>query len=126
MARVTEAQVKAVADGLGAKTITAPIDAAHAHLDALVTGLSEAQLTQIELYLAAHYAVLGTPTAHLTGTGAGGVSISASGEFGRGLDATLYGQMAKRLDTSGKLAEQDRAMNGNAAAGATVAAFEVV
>jgi hypothetical protein len=64
--------------------------------------LSEARLKQIELYLAAH--LLSMRDQRKKQVKAGDVSITYQGETSTGLQATLYGQQAITLDTSGTLA----------------------
>lgn len=65
--------------------------------------LSEEELTEIETWLAAHYIAL-TSERVAKKEGAGGASIEYAGEFGAGLSATQYGQVAIALDASGTLA----------------------
>lgn len=115
-ARVTDAQVRTHARLGATDPVQAAIDTATIRVDALIgTGQSDAKLTLIELWLASHYAVLAVPSARLTGHSQGGQSISASGQFGKGLDATVYGQTAKGLDSSGTLAAEDAAATSSAA-----------
>lgn len=69
-------------------------------------GLSAARLTQIELYLSAHFAIITLEKGGLTRQ-----KIGESEDFFQtwtntavGLNATRYGQQATTMDTSGKLA----------------------
>lgn len=113
MARVTAAEVQALAPGLGTKTITTEIDTANALVTDLLAGdFDEPRLKLIETWLAAHFAVAGITTAHLAGSSQSGVSVSVTGEFGMGLTSTEYGQRAMALDTTGKLALHNRATSG--------------
>lgn len=66
------------------------------------TGLAAATLTDIETFLAAHFASLKDPRAKSENI-AGEYSYTVQGETGKNLDATYYGQMAKMLDTTGTL-----------------------
>ena len=65
------------------------------------TYLSSSQLTQIELYVAAHMYALLDPQPERES--AGRASNKYMGDFGTGLKATYWGQMALVLDTSGLL-----------------------
>lgn len=65
------------------------------------TYLSSDQLTQIELYIAAHLYALLDPQP--ISESAGRASNKYMGSFGIGLKATYWGQMALVLDTSGLL-----------------------
>lgn len=65
------------------------------------TGLSAARIKRVGLFLAAHLASSNSPATQSESIG--GVSYTRQGQTGLGLDSTYYGQMAKTLDTSGKL-----------------------
>lgn len=65
-------------------------------------GLSEARLTQIETWLAAHFVAIRDQRAKSMSISGEG-SVTYQGETGMGLNATLYGQQAMMLDTSGTL-----------------------
>ena len=67
-------------------------------------GLSDDRLTQIELYLAAHFAALNDPRMESEEIG-GEYKSKVQGKTEMNLDATFYGQTAKLLDTSGTLAQ---------------------
>jgi len=58
-------------------------------------------LTQIELYLSAHFASV--RQRQLTEEVLGDASRKYTGKFGTGLDATQYGQTAQALDYLGGL-----------------------
>lgn len=68
-------------------------------------GLGNAMLAEIERWLAAH--LLATRDQRVQSEsvdGAGGYSVTFQGRTDMGLDATIYGQQVKILDTSGTLA----------------------
>ena len=65
-------------------------------------GLSDALLTEIETWLAAH--LLSMRDMRVDSRSIGDVSFDYQGQTGFGLDATTYGQQVKLLDTSGRLA----------------------
>ena len=67
-------------------------------------GLNEALLTQIERYLAAHFAVLSYPSVQREAVGPLS-STYAIGRTGTGLENTRYGQQAIALDPTGLLKE---------------------
>jgi hypothetical protein len=67
------------------------------------TTLDEDDLSDIECWLSAHF-VASTRELQAKSEGADGASISYQGQTAMGLDATLYGQQVKILDTTGKLA----------------------
>ncbi len=73
--------------------------------------LTEATLTQIELYLAAHYCSLREPQIYEEELG-GRDSIAkekrSKANVGIGLNATWFGQQAVMLDTSSTLAEMSQ------------------
>ena len=64
--------------------------------------LSEGRLTHIETYLAAHFITVYEPVA--VSEQAGPVSADYHGKSGRILHASIHGQMAIMLDTTGGLA----------------------
>jgi len=68
----------------------------------LGTTLSEAILTEIEKWMAAHM-IVSTRERMSKDEGAGGAYIKWSGQWGMGLNFTPYGQMAVALDTTGVL-----------------------
>lgn len=65
--------------------------------------LSDDRLKEIERYLTAHLITTG-PERMATAEDIGDVSVKYLGKSGEGLNASPHGQMAKRLDTTGKLA----------------------
>lgn len=93
---LTDAQIQAFID-----TATLVVDA-----NLLDKGLSTDLLTQIETWLAAH--LLSMRDQRTSARKIGDVSFTYQGQTGLGLDATLYGQQVKLLDTSGTLASLGR------------------
>lgn len=65
--------------------------------------LSANRLTQIELYLAAHFASTADPRMQSEAV-AGEYQYRTQGQTGQKLEATFYGQQVLLLDTSGTLA----------------------
>lgn len=65
-------------------------------------GLGDALLTDIETWLSAH--LLSMRDQRVSGRSIGDVSFQYQGQTGLGLDATIYGQQVKVLDSSGTLA----------------------
>jgi len=107
--RVTDADVKTILE----TTIDCVpfINAAHVIVDdtLLSTGYSEERLTQIELWLAAHYACMRDPREAMLQLGQAGVGVTFEGTTGLGLDFSRYGQQVKVMDTSGILSTLGRA-----------------
>lgn len=66
-------------------------------------GVASATLTEIEKYLAAHFLSLRDQRV-ASEAFPSGFRLSYQGKTGMGLDGTQYGQMAKALDSSGRLA----------------------
>lgn len=89
---LTTAQIQAFID-----TATLVVDA-----NLVDKGLSTDLLTQIETWLTAH--LLSMRDQRTSSRQIGDVSFTYQGQTGLGLDATLYGQQVKLLDTSGTLA----------------------
>lgn len=97
-------------------------------LGAVTPAISSARLTQIELYLAAHFAVLAWEK--------GGVEDAAIGESKEsyhristrslGLTSTRFGQQAIALDTSGTLAAMDATAQAAVSGSGKKALFRVV
>lgn len=65
--------------------------------------LSAAMLTQIELYLAAHYVALTEEGGALTRDKMGDADTSLANIYDMGLQGTRYGQQALSLDSTGAL-----------------------
>lgn len=104
MALVTDAQVKAIIDT--ARDTTPFIDTADLIINEEFVGssLSVGRLTQIELYLAAHFVAITEER--------GGLKMEKMGDatdemdtdmFSAGFGSTRYGQQALALDSSGTL-----------------------
>lgn len=90
-------------------------DVVHSNIDRFITvanlvvtqhlaasGLSDALLAEVELWLAAHY--LAIRDRRSQSESLGDASESYYGQSGLGLDFTPYGQQVKTLDPTGKLA----------------------
>jgi len=103
---VTDAEVRAVYPCPATKDLTPYINTAHLIVcEDLNTGENSIErLTQIELYLSAHYACLsdgGQIQSHKVGDATDTYAVSKDS----GLGSTNYGQTAIGIDNSGKLAE---------------------
>lgn len=81
------------------------IDTAHTLVDTylLGTGQSEAILTKIELYLAAHFVAISDNSAGVIRDVVGESSMSFSDVFDKGFNSTHFGQAALAFDASGTL-----------------------
>ena len=101
--RVTDEEVKEIFDTDIALTphITVANQLVDKHLQG--QGIDEDMLKEIERWLAAHFAAIQDPRA--TSESISDLSESYDMQKGLMLDATQYGQQAKVLDSSGKLAE---------------------
>jgi hypothetical protein len=69
----------------------------------LNAGLSSAMLTQIELYLAAHFLTLAEEMGGIVRDTYGDAASSFANVYGPGLKATRWGQQAIAFDVSGTL-----------------------
>lgn len=69
------------------------------------TTLSTAQLTEIEKWLTAHL-LASTREKQEQKEKVGDADVTYQGKTGMGLDATMYGQQVKILDTTGKMAQK--------------------
>lgn len=106
-ARVTPAEVRQIlSTGLTDLEIGAYIVAANSFVVANLgpAGLTEIQLKEIERWITAHF-IASTREQQSKEEGAGGAYVKYQGVTGEGLSATMYGQQAVLLDTSGTLAE---------------------
>lgn len=106
MARVTQAEVKAIA-GLAetaAQAIVEAINVSATLVSENLSGLSEATLRSIELFLAAHFATLAWEKGPLAAMRVGEAQERYHDIYKGGLSATRFGQQALLLDTTGKLA----------------------
>lgn len=104
MARVSAAEVLVILPSsttLTTEQISAAIIPASLKVDKIDDGetFSSAELTQIELYLAAHFCVVSDQSISLSSEKApmdiGSFSYSSS--FGQGINSTTFGQMADTL-----------------------------
>jgi hypothetical protein len=100
--RVTDSEVKTILDT--DITTTPFINTANLFINENTTllELSDDRLYQIELYLSAHFACTLDP--RITQEKIGDATNTYQLKSGLGLDATMYGQTAKMLDTTGTLA----------------------
>lgn len=104
-ARVTAEQVmEIISTTLSEAQVNAFINTAHLVVQTRLAnkGLDPALLTEIELWLAAHFVSMRDP--RKKAVRANNISITYQGEFGVGLHATSYGQQAMALDPTGTLA----------------------
>ena len=107
MARVTAAEVKAILDK--SKLTNTEIDVFITSANVLVTQalgsstLGASVLKEIERWMAAHM-IASSRERVAKNEEAGGAKINYSGQFGRGLHSTPYGQMVLTLDTTGAMA----------------------
>lgn len=120
MARTTVAEVRDVLPSWTTLTdaqITAAITAANCMVDQIATGcasdLSEACLTQVETYLAAHTAAVTENQLSLVSEkdACSGSSATYGFKFGEGVKGTPFGQLANTL-SHGCLAELDKKPTG--------------
>jgi hypothetical protein len=103
--RVTEGEVKALMrTGLQESEITPHLKAASSVVDNALAGqgYSANELSQIELWLAAHFVSCTDPAVSREKIGESDVQYH--GKTDMGLDFTPYGQQVKMLDYKGKLA----------------------
>lgn len=118
MARTTDADVKKVI-ALNVLTDTTPfINTANLMVTQHLSnsGLSSEILAEIEKYLAAHLVALHPDERQVTREKLGEAENTYAGVFGKGLEATQYGQTVMMLDTTGSLS----------ALGGTYCSLEVV
>lgn len=109
MARVTDAEVKTIIQTTldttpFINTATLIVDE-----DLAGSGLSTSRLREIELYLAAHFVTLREK--QVTEEKLGDASNKYLGEVELYLDASIYGQQVKVLDTSGILSNIGKAQS---------------
>lgn len=108
--RVTTSEVKAVASDdipTSVSDLSVFIAVANRMVNSIITAstMDETDKTDVELYLAAHFAVLKYKFA--TAEKADVVSQSVQHKEDKGLDLTHYGQTAMQLDYSGALAKHN-------------------
>jgi hypothetical protein len=124
MSRVTSAEVAAIASlpNEASQTIISAMQVASTLVAENLTGLSEATLKSIELFLAAHFSTLSWEKGPLAAITIGEATERYHDIYSGGLSATRFGQQAIMLDTTGALSE----MSANAAKPMRRAEFEVV
>lgn len=109
MARATDADVRALVEMLASVSTTPFITAAAVVSDSLLAGkgLSEELLTQIEIYMAAHFAVLAVEKGGLIKDTRGVSSATYNQASNRlvGFASTKFGQMAMTMDSTGTLTD---------------------
>lgn len=106
--RVTAAQVmEIISTSQSTAVVNAFINSAHAVVEANLASasLGETLLTQIELWMAAHF--LAMKDQRKSAVKVGDLSVTYQGQTGMGLNATQYGQQALAMDTSGTLSALD-------------------
>lgn len=109
--RTTPALVRGINGEIGTDADLNPfIDAANELVTEKCTtsGYSNARLELIERWLSAHYHCVDSPRASRERVGS--ITVEPQGKVDIGLDNSLYGQMAMRLDTAGNLAAMNNAM----------------
>lgn len=110
MPRVTEDQVREVANQPATVDASFAIDIATLLVDedlaTLSPALSDERLRQIELYLAAHFLTLTVEEGPKAAEALGDATERYHNIYAAGLRSTRFGQQAILLDTSGTLAEQ--------------------
>ena len=104
--RVTEAEVQAIIDVDSSVSDISPfITAANLFVTNVFSGDTQVgsdTLKEIERYVAAHFICCIDPRARKEENEE--VMVEYTGEFGKGLESTRYGQAALTLDFTGKLA----------------------
>jgi len=125
--RVIPAEVKEIlSTDLTDPTITAYINAANATVTSLVgsnADLTTAQLKEIERWLAAHL-IACTRERQIAKENAGQAGATYDGKSDMGLDATLYGQQVKLLDTTGTFATLESTVGLKSASIYAVTSFD--
>jgi hypothetical protein len=123
MARTTAVDVKQIIDtDLEDSIVEGYISAATSTVDEVLgadPSLSGDLKTEIERWFTAHL-IASTREQQLSEAKAGPASAKFQGKTGMGLDATLYGQQVKAMDTTGKFA----ALSGKRASMTAVTSFE--
>jgi hypothetical protein len=114
--RTTEALVRAIIEVAATVTDLSPfINAAHNLVDAKCTDIAEANATEVETWLSAHFYAIFDPRA--SSETAKGVGQTLQSRVDLGLNVTHYGQMAMMIDQTGGLAFwNDQVKTGKAGA----------
>lgn len=106
MARTTVDDIKAILDDTGLTDLQLGdyLTSANIYVTGNLSdkGLSDDVLTEIERWIAAHMVSI-TRERPAKEAEAGGARILYTGEWGKGLENTSYGQMAIALDSTGTL-----------------------
>jgi hypothetical protein len=105
LSRATPTLVKAILTDVDPTIdVTSFIDLANdiVNESCLDSGYSEARLTRIETWLAAHFYCINDP--RTTSENAGRVGVQYENQVGKGFELTRYGQQALLIDTAGNLA----------------------
>ena len=102
--RVTADQVKTLIDT--ERDIQSMLVTANTVVEEAYSGetISEALLTQVELYLAAHFVALTEESGSLLRDSIGESATTLANVYGQGLASTRYGQSALAIDPTGSLA----------------------
>lgn len=106
MARVTTDDVLAIMD-TSETNVDIQIDMANNFVDEVLSSnenMTEDRLTNIEIFIAAHFVYMKTPQRKSEKLGDAADQYHV-GKLGEGLNASPYGQQALLLDTSGRLAQ---------------------
>jgi hypothetical protein len=105
MARVFQPDVEKIIDVVDGIDFSPFITAASLLVDRLLvgTGLSDAELKELERWLAAHFLAIRDPRVRQRSIGDSKETYAISGGYKGGLDATPYGQQAMVLDWTGTL-----------------------
>ena len=106
-ARVTDADVKGIIDVQTSIDTSNFINIANRYLNLHLSseGLSEEELTDIELYLAAHFTAITAERGGLTSEVTGDSEATYANIYEAGFGSTRFGQIALSLDVSGTLRE---------------------
>lgn len=108
--RVTGDEVAHIIDVEDGADLVPFIDVANRYVTRVLgSELTEAVLTDIELYMSAHLVALSSEGGAVTQERVGSSMIQfATSAFGKNLESTRYGQMAVILDTSGTLVSEGK------------------
>jgi hypothetical protein len=116
-ARVTSSEILEIMDNCPLTSLTAFIDAGTLVIDSVFGSSDQTALTkEIERWFVAHM-VASTVFRTTSDEKVGDASVKYTGQWGKRLESTPYGQMVMQLDTSGKMA--------NAIGGAAASIFAI-
>jgi hypothetical protein len=103
-ARVTSSEVLEIMDNCPLTSVDAFIDAGTLVVDSVFGSDNQDALTkEIERWFVAHM-VASSVYRTTSDEKVGDAAVKYTGQWGKGLDSTPYGQMVKQIDTSGKMA----------------------